>query len=89
MTWKHKPGRFQPGNYGSGKMRWFVHDCKNPSWRDDAETGRHRKFSSIEAAQKRADELNADAAHPQATSSYLNKTPRTFEQAVRDSEGKS
>ncbi|KKM23553.1 hypothetical protein LCGC14_1614050 [marine sediment metagenome] len=28
-------------------------------------------------------------ARPQATSSYLNRTLRTFEQAVRDSEGKS
>ena len=28
-------------------------------------------------------------ARPQATSSYLNRPLRTFEQAVRDSEGKS
>jgi hypothetical protein len=59
MNWKHKPGRYQPGNYGTGKMKWFVHDSEIPGWRDKTKNGRHRKFASIEAAQKRADFLNA------------------------------
>ncbi len=58
MIWKCKPGRYQPGNCGGGKMKWFAHDTKITGWRDDTETGRHHKFSSIEAAQKRADKLN-------------------------------
>ncbi len=60
MTWKYKPGRYQPGNYGNGKMKWFVHDTEIPGWQDDFKARYHRKFSSIEAAQKRADELNGD-----------------------------
>lgn len=59
MQWKHKPGRYQPGNDGANKMRWFVHDIKIPSWRDNTKDGQHRRFASIHAAQRRADHLNA------------------------------
>ena len=60
MDWKYKPGRYQPGNNGTGKMKWFVHDTKTPYWRDKTKSGRHRKFASIEAAQRRADSLNTE-----------------------------
>ena len=60
MGWKHKPGRYQPRNDGAGKMKWFAADTHIPHWWDETSNGKLRRFGSIEAAQRRADELNAE-----------------------------